>query len=99
MPSAPLFYNSKGPISGLQIGNGLYISCQPTGSSEEETPVTYDKNSSSVDFSNILNSPVFKLLIMIVVGCVLFAVVFYGLSAFYNYLSEDASSLSFYKKT
>ena len=55
MPNAPLFYNSKGPISGLQIGDGLYISCQPTGSSDEETEVSYDKNSSSIDFSNILN--------------------------------------------
>jgi len=44
MPSAPLFYNSSGPISGLQIGDGIYISCKPTGSSDEETAVEYDKN-------------------------------------------------------
>ena len=93
MPSVDLFYNSKGPISGLQIGDGLYISCQPTGSSDEETAVTYDKNSSSVDFSNILNSPIFKLIIMVIIGCILFIVVFYGLSAFYNYISEDAPRL------
>jgi hypothetical protein len=93
MPSAPLFYNSKGPISGLQIGDGLYISCQPTGSSDEETSVSYDKNSSSFDFSNIFDSPVFKYLIMVIVGCLLFIIVFYGLSAFYNYLSSDAPKL------
>jgi hypothetical protein len=93
MPSAPLFYNSKGPISGLQIGDGLYISCQPTGSSDEETAVSYDKNSSSFDFSNIFDSPVFKYLIMVIVGCLLFIIVFYGLSAFYNYLSSDAPKL------
>jgi hypothetical protein len=89
-PKAPLFYNSKGPISGLQIGDGLYISCQPTGSSEEETAVEYDKNTTSFDFSNIFDSPVFKLLIMIIIGCILFIIIFYGLSAFYNFLSEDA---------
>jgi hypothetical protein len=93
MPSAPLFYNSKGPISGLQIGDGLYISCQPTGSSEEEIAVEYDKNTTSFDFSNIFDSPIFKFLIMIIVGCLLFIIVFYGLSAFYNYLLSDAPKL------
>jgi hypothetical protein len=98
MPSAPLFYNSKGPVSGLQIGDGLYISCQPTGSSDEETAVSYDKNSSSVDFSNVLDSPVFKLIIMIIVGCILFIIVFYGLSTFYNYLSQDTPKLPTFPK-
>jgi hypothetical protein len=98
MPSAQLFYNSKGPISGLQIGDGLYISCQPTGSSDDETAVTYDKNSSSFDFSNIFESPAFKFLIMIVIGCLLFTMVFYGLSSFYNYLSEDAPKLPKFPK-
>ena len=93
MPSASLFYNSKGPISGLQIGDGLYISCQPTGSSDEEIAVSYDKNSSSFDFSNISDSPVFKYLIMAIVGCLLFVIVFYGLNAFYNYLSSDSPKL------
>ncbi len=98
MPSAPLFYNSKGPVSGLQIGDGLYISCQPTGSSDEETEVSYDKNSSSIDFSNILNSQAFKLIVMIIVGCILFVIIFYGLSAFYNYLSPEISNYDRYKK-
>lgn len=98
MPSVDLFYNSKGPISGVQIGDGLYISCQPTGSSEEETAVTYDKNSSSVDFSNVLDSPIFKTIIMVVIGCILFIIVFYGLNAFYKYLSPEISNYERYKK-
>jgi len=97
-PGDKLFYNSKGPISGVQIGDGLYISCQPTGSSEEETAVTYDKNSSSVDFSNIYESPVFKLIIMIIIGCILFLVVFYGISTFYNYLTSDAIKIPEFPK-
>ena len=64
MPGGDLFYNSKGPISGVQLGDGIYISCQPTGSSEEETAVEYDKNSSSFDFSNVLESPIFNLIII-----------------------------------
>ncbi len=93
MPSAPLFFNSSGPISGIQVGDGIYISCQPTGSSEDETAVEYDKNSSSFDFSNIYDSPIFKLIIMIVVGCILFIIVFYGLSMFYGYLTSDTPKL------
>lgn len=94
LPSAPLYYNSKGPISGLQIGDGIYISCKPTGSSEEETAVTYDKSTStSIDFSNIYESPIFKFIIMILIGTILFLVIFYGISAFYNYLTSDAIKL------
>lgn len=94
MPIAPLYYNSTGPKSGLQIGDGLYISCQPTGSSQDETAVTYDTNSSSFDFSNIYNSPIFKLIIMIITGCILFIIVFYGISVFYNYLSDDSPKIT-----
>lgn len=91
MPSASLFYNAKGPVAGLQIGNGLYISCQPTGSSTDETEVTYDKDTSStVDLSSILNSPIFKYIVLFVLGCILFILIFYGISAFFAYLSGDA---------
>lgn len=85
MLGGDLFYNSKGPISGIQLGDGIYISCQPTGSSEEETAVEYDKNSSSFDFSNVLESPI----IIILIGCLLFIIIFYGISTFYKYLSSD----------
>lgn len=92
-PGGDLFYNSKGPTSGVQLGDGIYISCQPTGSSDEETAVEYDKNSSSVDFSNIFESPIFKLIIVIFIGCLIFIIIFYGISAFYKYLSSDAPKL------
>lgn len=95
MPSAPLFYNAKGPMSGLNIGDGLYISCQPTGSSEEETDVTYTKNSSSVDFSNIVNSPLFRNFLILVGGCILFIVLFYGVNTFYNMLSAPKKAVSY----
>jgi carbonic anhydrase len=92
-PGGDLFYNSKGPISGIQLGDGIYISCQPTGSSEDETAVEYDTNSSSTDFSNILESPIFKYVILILVGCLLIAAVFYGIGAFYKYLLSDTEKL------
>lgn len=100
VPSVDLFYNSNGPTSGLQLGDGIYISCQPTGSSEEETAVEYDKTPSSttVDFSNILDSPIFKLIITILIGCILFIIIFYGITAFYDYLSSDAQKLPAFPK-
>jgi hypothetical protein len=93
-PGENLFYNSKGSISGLQIGDGIYISCQPTGSSQEETEVTYEKDTSSFDFSNISESPLFKLIILILIGCLLFMIVFYGISMLYNKLILDPPKLS-----
>jgi carbonic anhydrase len=93
-PGESLFYNSKGPISGLQLGDGIYISCQPTGSSQEEIPVTYEKNSSSFDFSNITESPVLKLIFLILIGCSLFLLVFYGISILYDKLIIDSPKLS-----
>ena len=93
-PGTSLFYNSKGPTSGVQIGDGIYISCQPTGSTNEEIAVTYDKQSSSVDFSNVLQSPIFQTLIMIIIVIILFVLIFYGITAFYDYISSDAPKLS-----
>lgn len=98
-PGDELFYNSKGPTSGLQLGNGIYISCQPTGSSEEETSVEYDTNtSSSVDFSSILKSPYFKIFIIIVISCIIFILIFYAISMFYKYISDDDSQSQFNNK-
>ena len=49
-----LFENPLGPNSN-SVGNGIYISCQPTGSSEQTTPVEYSKtnNSASISMSSI----------------------------------------------
>jgi carbonic anhydrase len=96
-PGGDLFYNSKGPKTGIQIGgsDGIYISCQPTGSSEEETAVTYDKSatSTSVDFSNISQNPIFQVVILILVGIILFIIIFYGISIFYSYITSDRPKL------
>ena len=92
-PGVDLYYNSKGPISGIQIGNGLYISCQPTGSSEDETAVEYDKTPSStiIDWSTFYKNPTFQTLMTILLVILLFISIFYGISYFYNYLSSSPS--------
>jgi hypothetical protein len=94
-PGGDLYYNSKGPISGVQVGNGIYISCQPTGSSKDEIAVEYDKTPllSRIDLSSIYKNSVFKTIISIILGILLFIIIFYCISFFYNYISSDAPKL------
>ena len=75
-----LFFNAKGPNSSGSIGDGIYISCQPTGSSEEEIEITNTKSSSSYDMGNLIDNSTFKIIIKILVGCILFIVIFVGLA-------------------
>lgn len=90
-PEAPLFYNSSGPTAGTKIGDGIYISCQPTGSSKEKIPVQYDKSIASIKFSNIFNSEILMYIIMVIV----LIIVLFGISLFYNFLLRDPPKPSF----
>jgi hypothetical protein len=86
-----LFFNAKGPNSSGSVGDGIYISCQPTGSSEEETDITNDKSSTNSDVSisieNLMNNSTFQLVIKIIVGCILFLLIFAGLALAYSKLA------------
>lgn len=85
MTGGSLFVNSLGPNQTASDG-GIYISCKPTGSSEEETTVTYTNNTVTYDFFNILNSSTGKMIIQIVVGCILFIFIFLMLHMGYSYI-------------
>ncbi len=51
-----LFFNKIGP-NNIPLNNGIYISCQPTGSSNEETDVSYSKtNFNNNNFVDLFNS-------------------------------------------
>lgn len=84
-----LFYNANGPNSTLKE-QGIYISCQPTGSSKETTNVVNDKNTtSSVDIGSFLkqiySSSIGEIIIIILlIFAVLFAFVY-----LFNYLIND----------
>jgi carbonic anhydrase len=95
IPSVELFYNSKGPAGGLQLGDGIYISCKPTGSSKEKIPVEYDKISSAMEFSDITQNPIFQLIIFVLVGCIIFIIIFYLVNIFFSYLSSEPIKLPF----
>lgn len=64
----PLFYNSSGPNS-TSIGDGIYISCNPTGSSEETVDVVYEKDeiSTGLTFEDLRPYLKFILIVIIVV--------------------------------
>jgi len=90
-----LFFNKKGPNTVQNDGNkGIYISCQPTGSSEEETDVTNNKNPLNYDMDSLFNDPTVVLIFQIIVGCILFILVFLMLNYGYNYaISGNSQSL------
>lgn len=93
MTGGDLFFNSNGPNS-TKTNSGIYISCNPTGSSVETTEVVYDKNTvTPIDFNSIWNNSIFKLIIQILVACSLFIVMFYVLNMLYSYLINGSVKL------
>lgn len=103
IPQTQLFYNTNGPTSGVQVGNGIYISCQPTGSSKEDTAIEYDKmtstSSSTNNLKKILENPIFQTLIYILIGCILLVIVFYVIKVIYDYSATGTIKLPFISNT
>jgi hypothetical protein len=93
MAGQSLFLNMSGPNSSGTVGDGIYISCKPTGSSEEETAVEYSKNTPSYDFSNMLNSPFAGIIIQIVIGIIIFIIVFALISYAYSFITTGVAKL------
>ena len=82
-----LFVNSSGP-NVTKVGDGIYISCKPTGSSSEKTEVAYSKNTPSYDFANILDNPATKTISQIIFGFILFILVFLMLNYIYKWITS-----------
>jgi hypothetical protein len=102
MSGGKLFFNSTGPNT-TTIGDGIYISCKPTGSSIDEIGVEYSKNTTSYNFSNILDNPMTKTIFQIIIGCILFILIFLIFSLIYTWIANgnttmpSISSLNFNK--
>jgi len=86
-PGGNLFYNKLGP-NQTTIGDGIYISCNPTGSSEEEEDVEYSKNSTQA-FEFSLNNSTFKMIIQIFFSCLIFIIIFGALAYGYSYITGN----------
>jgi len=91
-----LFYNSTGPNT-TSIGDGIYISCQPTGSSEEEVDVVYEKNQVNYDLATLFNNPTFLLIFQIILGIIIFIVVMFGLNYAYTYFTSDTIKIPIFR--
>lgn len=91
-PSGPLLYiNSAGPTNGPGGGdNEIYISCQPTGNSEETEEVSYTKPSITNDLSinGILNNPV----VVFILASLFTILVLYTLYTLINYVSNGSAA-------
>ena len=92
-PGNALFINSAGPNTGANIGDGIYISCKPVGSSEEETAVAYTKNTPSYDLSNLLENPVTKTIFQIIIGCIIFILLFLLISYAYTFITTGKTTM------
>lgn len=84
-----LYYNSSGPNTTTSLGDGIYISCNPTGNSTETKEVTYEKNESSYDMYNIFEDPTFILVVQTIIACIVFIIIFYVWNYGYKFIDGD----------
>jgi len=92
MTGGELFINMSGPNS-TKVGEGIYISCKPTGSSSEETEIEYSKDTPSYDFGNILDNPATKIIFQIIVGVILFIIVFMIFNYIYKWITTGDTKI------
>lgn len=82
-----VFFNPKGP--NMKQNDGIYISCQPTGSSEEEKDITYKK----VNY-DLFSDPKTNLVLQIILGFILCVIIFMMLNFAYNYFINKSPEIS-----
>lgn len=90
-----IFYNSKGPNNQITGNEEIYISCQPTGNSEEDTAVSFEKQKNEttlINWSTLSQNPFFIIFVYI---CV-FIILLYLLSMAINMLSSTSIKLPFF---
>ena len=84
-----LFFNKIGP-NNIQLENGIYISCQPTGASTEEVDVMNVNNNFSSAFDNSDMTNIFYILL----SCVVFIILFGIITFIYNRLTSSPIKLT-----
>jgi hypothetical protein len=94
MMGGNLFLNPKGPNS-LENEEDIYISCQPTGSSEEETQITNSKNDTTgIDFASLYKSPIFQIIIKIIMCTIVFILLYLIINYLYGYMIGEPVKFS-----
>ena len=87
-PGKNLFYNKNGP-NNSNVGDGIYIQCNPVGASKDEVPVEYSKNSSSFDIFSGNNENAIKIFLQI-----LFVIFIFGILVFIFMWFRKASNVA-----
>ena len=82
MTGNDLFVNIKGARSG-EFGDGIYISCQPTGNSQEKINIFNEKSEIT---AISLDNPIFTYLFQILVSCIIFIILFAVINLIYKNL-------------
>ena len=84
MNGGNLFLNSKGPNSGMKFKNDdIYISCKPTGASEEKSYITQPSTNTS-STTNLFDSPAFMNFLKLFIICFVFIIFFLGINYAFN---------------
>ena len=83
-----LFYNDKGANSNVSNNNGIYISCQPTGESDEEVTTTTStsthKNTTTYNFGSLFQNSATNQAMKIILGILLVVGVLYFVKYLYQ---------------
>jgi carbonic anhydrase len=87
-----LFYNSSGPNTTKELGDGIYISCNPTGSSTETTEVSYEKEDTTLNLTKILENPIFLTIIQVFFACLIFIVVCFIWTYGFSFIDGEHAS-------
>jgi carbonic anhydrase len=92
--SDQLFYNSSGPNasgSSTDLGDGIYISCQPTDSSQEETTVSFQQNDTNYNLNSLfdLNNPYTMVIINILIGISFCIIIYFCLNYGYHKFTDN----------
>ena len=87
-----LFYNSSGPNTTKELGDGIYISCNPTGSSTETTEVSYEKEDTTFNLINMLENPIFVTIIQVLFACLIFILVCFIWTYGFSFIDGEHTS-------
>lgn len=88
-----LFFNEKGP-NNVGIGDGIYISCKPTGSSKEKIDISKPKNTTVFNVANINSENLNTIIYIIIFALILFIVFYFFKQIFGMFGLKTASSMS-----
>jgi carbonic anhydrase len=94
-PGKYLFFNKNGPNSYVNK-DGIYISCQPTGASDESVIVDDGSGSSDTNYNlgSIFKNETVQTIIKFILFILLFLALFKGLNTAYNHLTANPIKLT-----